>query len=49
MKWQALHPGEYAEAVTFAEHLGFEEIYVQDLDSAENYNPDFSRNNPFIE
>ena len=42
-----LHPGEYAEVVTFAEHLGFEEIYVQDLDSAENYYPDFSRNNPF--
>jgi putative pyruvate formate lyase activating enzyme len=42
-----LNPGEYAEVVTFAEHLGFEEIYVQDLDSAENYFPDFSRNNPF--
>ena len=42
-----LHPKEYAEAVTFAEHLGFEEIYVQDLDSAEIYFPDFSRNNPF--
>jgi putative pyruvate formate lyase activating enzyme len=44
-----LHPGEYAEAVTFAEHLGFEEIYVQDLDSAENYFPDFSLNDPFSE
>lgn len=44
-----LHPGEYTEAVTFAEHLGFEEIYVQDLDSAENYCPDFSRDNPFTE
>ena len=42
-----LHPGEYAEAVTFAEQLGFEEIYVQDLDSAEIYYPDFSRNDPF--
>jgi putative pyruvate formate lyase activating enzyme len=44
-----LHPGEYAEVVTLAEELGFEEIYVQDLDSAEIYYPDFSRNNPFTE
>jgi putative pyruvate formate lyase activating enzyme len=42
-----LYPKEYAEVVTFAEHLGFEEIYVQGLDSAENYFPDFSRNDPF--
>ena len=42
-----IHPGEYAQVLTFAENLGFEEIYVQELDSAENYNPDFSRNNPF--
>ncbi len=42
-----IHPGEYGKVVTFAENLGFEEIHVQDLDSAEIYNPDFSRNNPF--
>jgi putative pyruvate formate lyase activating enzyme len=42
-----LHPEEYEEVVTFAEQLGFEEIYIQDLNSAEIYNPDFSRDDPF--
>jgi putative pyruvate formate lyase activating enzyme len=44
-----LHPQEYEAVVTFAEQLGFEEIYIQDLDSAEIYNPDFSRDDPFAE
>jgi putative pyruvate formate lyase activating enzyme len=42
-----LHPREYAEVVALAEQLGFEEIYVQDLDSSEIYTPDFSRVDPF--
>jgi putative pyruvate formate lyase activating enzyme len=43
-----LHPEEYGEVVTLAEQLGFEEIYVQDLESAEIYNPDFSRHDLFV-
>jgi putative pyruvate formate lyase activating enzyme len=42
-----LHPWEYSEVVDLAEQLGFEEIYVQDLESAETYYPDFSRDDPF--
>jgi putative pyruvate formate lyase activating enzyme len=42
-----LHPREYSEVVALAEQLGFEEIYVQDLESAEIYYPDFSRDDPF--
>jgi putative pyruvate formate lyase activating enzyme len=42
-----LHRREYEEVVTLAEQLGFEEIYIQDLDSAETYYPDFSRDDPF--
>ncbi len=42
-----LHPWEYSEVVALAEQLGFEEIYIQDLESAEIYCPDFSRDDPF--
>jgi putative pyruvate formate lyase activating enzyme len=42
-----IHPWEYSEVVALAEQFGFEEIYVQDLESAEIYYPDFSRDDPF--
>jgi putative pyruvate formate lyase activating enzyme len=46
---RTLEAREYVEVVTLAEKLGFEEIYVQDLESPENYYPDFSREDPFAE
>lgn len=38
---------EYQQALDTAEQLGFEEIYSQELDSAEVYYPDFRREDPF--
>jgi putative pyruvate formate lyase activating enzyme len=38
---------EYQEALDSAEQLGFEEVYSQELDSAEVYFPDFQREDPF--
>jgi putative pyruvate formate lyase activating enzyme len=42
-----LEPEEYDEILTWVEPLAFEEIFIQDLNSAEVYNPDFSRKDPF--
>jgi len=42
-----LHPGEYEEVVAFAGQLGFEEGFIQALDSAEVYYPDFTLRAPF--
>lgn len=42
-----LRAEEYAEMVTWAEPLAFEEIFIQDLSSAEVYSPDFSLKEPF--
>jgi putative pyruvate formate lyase activating enzyme len=42
-----LHPGEYAEVVAFAGQLGFEEVFIQELESAEDYLPDFTLKAPF--
>jgi putative pyruvate formate lyase activating enzyme len=42
-----LEPSEYAYYLAVAEELGVEQLFVQDLDSAELYNPDFSREQPF--
>jgi putative pyruvate formate lyase activating enzyme len=38
---------EYTQALELAESLGFEEIFAQELESAEVYYPDFRRQNPF--
>jgi putative pyruvate formate lyase activating enzyme len=44
---RGLEPAEYEAVISRAEALGFEEIYIQDLESVEIYNPDFTRQNPF--
>jgi hypothetical protein len=38
---------EYLEILQLAESLGFEEIFIQDLESAHQYYPDFSKDDPF--
>jgi putative pyruvate formate lyase activating enzyme len=38
---------EYRQALGMAEQLGFEELFAQELESAEVYYPDFRRQNPF--
>jgi putative pyruvate formate lyase activating enzyme len=38
---------EYRRALGMAEQLGFEELFAQELESAEVYYPDFRRQNPF--
>jgi putative pyruvate formate lyase activating enzyme len=38
---------EYRQALELAEQLGFEEIFAQELASAEIYYPDFQQENPF--
>jgi putative pyruvate formate lyase activating enzyme len=40
--------GEYQQILQLAESLGFEEIFIQDLESADFYYPDFSKDDPFI-
>lgn len=40
-------PGEYEEVLALAEQLAFEEIIIQDMDSARIYYPDFIREDPF--
>jgi len=40
---------EYAEAVKLVEKLGIENGWVQDMESAENYRPDFTNEEPFTE
>jgi putative pyruvate formate lyase activating enzyme len=37
----------YRQAVETAEHLGFEALFTQELESAEVYYPDFQKDNPF--
>jgi putative pyruvate formate lyase activating enzyme len=44
---RSIHPEEYTEIVTLAEQMDFEEIYVQELDSAHLYYPDFTQEDPF--
>jgi putative pyruvate formate lyase activating enzyme len=38
---------EYQQTLQLAEALGFEEIFIQDLQSADQYYPDFTRKDPF--
>jgi putative pyruvate formate lyase activating enzyme len=44
---RGLYQSEYLEIVREMENLGFRNGWIQDLDSHENYLPDFSRENPF--
>mgnify|MGYP002348120003 CR=1 FL=1 len=48
-KWnRTLFRKEYADIVRFVEELGFENFWVQDLESSSNYNPDFNKAQPFL-
>ena len=38
---------EYEKVLTFAEDLGFHNIFTQEMDSADNYLPDFMKDLPF--
>jgi putative pyruvate formate lyase activating enzyme len=42
-----LRPGEYKEVVAFTRQLRLEEIFIQELESAEVYLPDFTLKAPF--
>jgi len=42
-----IRPEEYAEVVKLVEELGIENGWVQDMASAESYQPDFSADEPF--
>jgi len=42
-----LKPREYDEVLDIFEELGFENGWVQHMDSADNYKPDFLREHPF--
>lgn len=44
---RALYLEEYESVVLEMEQLGFRNGWVQSMDSYQNYNPDFSRENPF--
>jgi putative pyruvate formate lyase activating enzyme len=44
---RSLLPGEYTDVLALAEKLAFEEIYLQEMDSAEIYYPDFTQEDPF--
>lgn len=45
---RTLTEAEYNEIVDFMEECNFENGWVQDLDSENNYRPDFDKSNPFI-
>ncbi len=38
---------EYMDIIDYAEHLGFENAWIQDPSSSEYYNPDFTADEPF--
>jgi putative pyruvate formate lyase activating enzyme len=44
---RALYKEEYESVVSEMEKLGFRNGYVQEMESFQNYRPDFSRENPF--
>lgn len=44
---RSLYKEEYESVVETMEALGFRNGWVQDMDSNENYRPDFSKENPF--
>lgn len=45
---RTITPEEYAEVLAEAERLGFRHGFIQELDSAGNYLPEFSREHPFM-
>jgi putative pyruvate formate lyase activating enzyme len=44
---RTLYRAEYEDVVATMESLGFRNGWVQDMDSNQNYRPDFSKENPF--
>jgi putative pyruvate formate lyase activating enzyme len=44
---RTLYRAEYQEVVEAMESLGFRNGWIQDMDSHQNYRPDFRRENPF--
>lgn len=44
---RSLYREEYEEVVNEMERLGFRNGWVQEMDSYQNYRPDFSKDNPF--
>lgn len=44
---RALYKAEYGEVVETMENLGFRNSWVQDMESHQNYIPDFGREHPF--
>jgi putative pyruvate formate lyase activating enzyme len=42
-----LLPSEYEAVLTLAEQLAFEEIFIQEMDSAGIFYPDFTQEDPF--
>ncbi len=42
-----LHPHEYREIMDLAQQLEFEEVFIQEMESADLYYPDFTREHPF--
>jgi putative pyruvate formate lyase activating enzyme len=44
---RTIYKAEYESVVAAMEELGFRNGWVQDMDSYQNYRPDFSRENPF--
>jgi len=42
-----LKPSEYQEVVAYAEKLGLENCYIQELVSSDDFLPDFQKENPF--
>ena len=44
---RSLYKAEYESVVEAMEDLGFRNGWVQDMDSYQNYRPDFSKEHPF--
>ena len=43
-----LYKNEYDDLVDYALDLGFENLLVQEMESSENYLPDFTKEKPFL-
>ena len=46
---RSLYKAEYEAVVETMEDLGFRNVWIQDMDSFQNYRPDFSKEHPFEE
>ena len=42
-----INSAEYDQVLKWVEEFGFENVLAQELVSADKYNPDFSKQNPF--